>query len=70
MPLVRVTMLPGRTAEQKRRLVAGMTDVMVDAAGAVRERVEVVIEEVGAGEWGRGGVLLADEQAKAGGIQR
>jgi 4-oxalocrotonate tautomerase len=62
MPMVRVTMLPGRTPEQKRRLVAAMTDAMVDDAGAVRERVEVVIEEIAAAEWARGGVLLVEEQ--------
>lgn len=63
MPLVNVTMLQGRSAEQKRRLIAELTTVMVDIAGARREQVEVVLREVTADNWGRGGVPLSKANA-------
>ncbi len=58
MPVIHVWMLNGRTPEQKRRLVAGFTDLMVEVAGAERDRVNVIIDEVEAENWGRGGALL------------
>ena len=37
MPLVQVTMLQGRTADQKRKIAKRITDAMVEEAGARRE---------------------------------
>jgi 4-oxalocrotonate tautomerase len=37
MPLIQVTMLQGRTVEQKRKLAQRITDAMVEEAGARRE---------------------------------
>jgi 4-oxalocrotonate tautomerase family enzyme len=37
MPLVQITMLQGRTAEQKRKLAKRITDAIVEDAGARRE---------------------------------
>ena len=39
MPLVQVTMLTGRTADQKRKLAQRITDAMVEEAGARREAI-------------------------------
>jgi len=60
MPLVQVTMLSGRTADQKRKLAQRLTDVMVEEAGASRDAVVVVFAEVSKESWARGGVLIAD----------
>ncbi len=46
MPLVQVTMLTGRTADQKRKLAQRLTDAMVEEAGARREAVVVAFNEV------------------------
>ena len=46
MPLVQVTMLQGRTADQKRKLAQRITDVLVEEAGARREAVVVAFHEV------------------------
>jgi len=46
MPMVQVTMLEGRTADQKRKLAQRITDAMVEEAGARREAVVVAIHEV------------------------
>jgi 4-oxalocrotonate tautomerase len=60
MPFVTVHLLTGRTTEQKRRLVARITDAMVEEAGARREMVQVRFLEVSKEDWGRGGSLGID----------
>jgi len=60
MPIVQVQMLRGRTAKQKRLLISELTRVMTEVAGADEERVNVVILEVEAESWGRGGVPLTE----------
>lgn len=62
MPHVQVTMLRGRTTEQKRKLVARMTDAMVEEAGATRDAVTVVLVEVEKEDFARGGTLIADRK--------
>ncbi|HWA42430.1 MAG TPA: 2-hydroxymuconate tautomerase [Hypericibacter adhaerens] len=61
MPVVQVHLKAGRTTEQKRRLVEKITDSLVEIAGANRERVHVIIDEVPADSWGRAGKLLSDD---------
>ena len=54
MPLVQVTMLQGRTADQKRK-------TMVEEAGARREAIVVTFLEVSKESYASGGVLMADK---------
>ena len=61
MPLVQITMLSGRTAEQKRRLAQRITDALVEEAGARREAIVVAFHEVSKESYASGGVLLADQ---------
>jgi len=61
MPLIQVTMLSGRTAEQKRKLAQRLTDAMVEEAGARREAVVVAFHEVSRESYASGGVLMADK---------
>jgi 4-oxalocrotonate tautomerase len=46
MPFVQITMLEGRTAEQKRKLAKRITDAMVEEGGARREVIVVAFHEV------------------------
>jgi 4-oxalocrotonate tautomerase len=62
MPLVQITMLQGRTADQKRKVAKRITDVMVDEAGAKREAIVVTFVEVSKESYASGGVLMADKQ--------
>jgi len=64
LPLVQITMLSGRTTEQKRKLVERITDVLVEEAGARREAVVVTFHEVSRESYASGGVLLADQTRK------
>ncbi|MFZ0287141.1 MAG: 2-hydroxymuconate tautomerase [Terriglobales bacterium] len=61
MPLVQITMLSGRTIEQKRKLAQRITDVMVEEAGAKREAIVVAFNEVSKESYASGGVLMADK---------
>ena len=62
MPLVQITMLTGRTTEQKRKLAQRITDVMVEEAGAHREAVIVTFQEVSRESYASAGVLMADKK--------
>jgi len=61
MPLVQITMLQGRTADQKRRLAQRITDAMVEEAGTRREAVVVTFLEVSKESYASGGELMIDK---------
>ncbi len=62
MPCVQITLLKGRTIEQKRRIAQRVTDVLVDEAKTNREGVVVTFIDVETDSYARGGVLMADKQ--------
>ena len=62
MPMVQITMLAGRTVEQKRKLAQRITDALVEEAAAKREAVVVAIHEVSKESYASGGVLMADKK--------
>jgi 4-oxalocrotonate tautomerase len=61
MPFVQITMLEGRTAEQKRKLAKRITDAMVEQAGARREAIVVAFHEVSKESYATGGELMMDK---------
>jgi 4-oxalocrotonate tautomerase len=60
MPNVTIEWLEGRTVEQKRKVIAGITDLLVEAADARREAVQVTFRDMSRDNWGRGGLLAID----------
>jgi 4-oxalocrotonate tautomerase len=64
MPLVQITMLQGRTADQKRKIAQRITDAMVEEAGARRKAIVVTFLEVSKESYASGGELMADKQHK------
>lgn len=60
MPIIRVEMFPGRTAEQKRALVKELTDAFVKTAGGTPDSVFVVLEDIDKSNWGIAGELCSD----------
>ena len=58
VPLIRITMSPGCTTEQKSALVEELTLAFVRTCNGVRDRVTVVIEEVPKHHWGIGGEVV------------
>jgi len=55
--VIRITMSPGCTREQKSALVEELTFAFVRTCNGVRERVTVIIEEVPKHHWGVGGKI-------------
>jgi 4-oxalocrotonate tautomerase len=67
MPFVNVKVIEGVfTPQQKRDIVARLTDTMVAIEGeALRSVTWVVVEEVASGDWGIGGKTLTTADVKA-----
>lgn len=56
MPVVQITMLQGRTADQKRKIAK-----RVEEAGARREGITITFHEVSKESYASGGELMADK---------
>ncbi len=59
MPFVIVEMWEGRTLEQKKKLVQGITKAFVDI-NTPAEAVQVVLRDVPKHNWGQGGKLSSE----------
>jgi 4-oxalocrotonate tautomerase len=59
--MVQVTMLQGRTAEQKRKIAQRITDALAEEAGAKREAVTVAFYDVSRESYALGGELMIDK---------
>jgi len=64
MPVVTIAMFDGRTMEQKRELVEGVTEVVARVNGNALDAVHVIIDEVKRENWSIGGVLTTDRLKK------
>jgi len=62
MPLIQVTLLEGRSPEQKRKLVERITDVVVEELGTKREAVTVTLVDVPKSNYATAGVLALDKK--------
>jgi 4-oxalocrotonate tautomerase len=62
MPHIQVTLLKGRTIEQKRRIAERITDVIAEEAGTNREGIVITFIDVERDSYARGGVLMADKK--------
>ena len=65
MPVVTVQMWSGRSVEQKRKLVAAITEAMVQHAGCKPDHLHVIIQDVPKDSWGRAGRLGVDHEPEA-----
>ncbi len=61
MPLVTIHMYEGRTVEQKRELVAAVTEAVVRIAKTTPEATDFVIVDVPRHNWSRAGKLASDQ---------
>ncbi|UCH42388.1 MAG: 4-oxalocrotonate tautomerase [Dehalococcoidales bacterium] len=60
MPVVTVEMWAGRSIEQKKKLVEGITAVMADI-GVPAEAVHIIIKDVPKHNWATAGKLASEE---------
>lgn len=56
MPLCEITLIEGRTAEQKRDLMKNVTEAIHTSIDAPKEAIRVVLREVPAAHWAVGGI--------------
>lgn len=61
MPKVTIQIFEGRTLEQKRAMVAKVTDAIVETIGARREGVDITILEISKEQYAVGGELYCDK---------
>ncbi len=59
MPLIQVTMVEGRTTDQKHALIRNLSAAMADTLEVPLERIRVAIYEISPDEWGIGGEPFA-----------
>jgi len=64
MPLVQISMLPGRSPEQVRALISEVTDAVARTCTVAPAQVRVLITEIASEHWGVGGVSRAEIDAK------
>jgi len=64
MPLVSVSMAKGRTVEQKRALLEGITKVINETLGAPVPSIRVWVNEFETTDFIAGGEILADKRAR------
>lgn len=60
MPIITVNMIEGRTVDQKRRLVAEMTDTVVRTLSVMPEDVTIIVQDMAKHDYAVGGVLFVD----------
>ncbi|CAB4336130.1 MAG: 2-hydroxymuconate tautomerase family protein [Actinobacteria bacterium] len=63
MPFIQITLVEGRSVQQKRDLIAQVTQAAIDTVNATPENVRIAIYEVSADEWGVAGQTVADMRA-------
>ena len=66
MPIVRVTMAAGRTAEQKQDAAREITETIARCCNAHAEHVYVYFEDVSPDEWTVGGVTITERKRQRG----
>ena len=63
MPIIEVTLVQGREPERLRDLITRLTDAAVEAVGAPRESVRVILREVPATHFAAGDETIAERRA-------
>ncbi len=63
MPIVNLQVIHGLSVDQKRTLVAEMTQTLSRVTGSKPERTHILIQEVADEDWGLDGRLVLDRRA-------
>jgi 4-oxalocrotonate tautomerase len=62
MPTIQVSMFEGRTMEQKRKLVAALTEAVVNSLGSKPESVHIILHDLPKHNIAVAGVLASDKK--------
>jgi 4-oxalocrotonate tautomerase len=60
MPIIRVELFPGRTAEQKRNFAKAVTEGFVSTCGGTPQSVQILFHDVEKENWATAGKLASD----------
>jgi 4-oxalocrotonate tautomerase len=60
MPFAQIYLMEGRSEEQKRAVIEKVTMALVEAVGAPKETVRVLVHDVSKEGWGIGGQSAKD----------
>jgi 4-oxalocrotonate tautomerase len=63
MPILEMHLMQGRTTDQKRRVVAAITEAVVRELGVNASSVRILITEHGGDDFAVGGVTMAERKA-------
>jgi 4-oxalocrotonate tautomerase len=61
MPNITVQWYAGRTDQQKREIVAAITDAMVKIGKTTADQVHIVFQDIERSNWGVNGKLASDK---------
>ena len=65
MPHVNIRITAGATQAQKEELIAGTTELLQRVLNKNPASTFVVIDEIEAGDWGAGGISVAERNKRA-----
>ncbi|PKP90704.1 MAG: 4-oxalocrotonate tautomerase [Alphaproteobacteria bacterium HGW-Alphaproteobacteria-14] len=63
MPIIEVSMLEGRSTDDKERLIRALTDAAITSIGAPRESVRIILREMPTAHFAVGGQSFAAKAA-------
>ncbi|MFH0860738.1 MAG: 2-hydroxymuconate tautomerase [Candidatus Altiarchaeota archaeon] len=55
MPVVKIEILSGKTKEQKKKMIEGITKAINEATGVEPEKIWIIINEISHENWGSNG---------------
>ena len=62
MPHIQITMLQGRSTEQKRRVAKRVTEVLQEELNVSADKLTIVFVEVPRDSYARSGALISDRE--------
>ena len=62
MPIIQVNLIEGRAVEQKRKLAAGITDVVVECLNVEPDSVRIIIQDMAKHDYAIAGKLFIDKK--------
>jgi 4-oxalocrotonate tautomerase len=62
MPIIQVNLLEGRTIDQKKKLVANLTEAVVKSLDVKPDAVRIILQEMARHNYAIAGVLAIDKQ--------
>jgi len=63
MPIIQIALVEGRSEEQIRALIRGVTEATVEAIGAPIDSIKVIVNEVKPTRWGSGEQTIAEKRS-------